>query len=232
MKKHLYLFISIFFLVSFIVFTILVKTVDVTYIYNHTYLGFSELNFKFGYKVVEFGKYGSMKTISNVIFYTSLGYGVLLGVFGLIDLIRNKSFKKVNIRYYILLGGFILVALLYLFFELVKVNYSPDSLVGKLKASYPSSHVFIGCSILTMSTYTAVKLLNPEKKWLTYLIYISTGLICVLLTFTRLLALKHWLTDIIASGLLFTGIYFAFIYFSHRLVKTSETEKETNTGIE
>lgn len=232
MKKHLYLFISILFLLAFIVFTILVKTVDVRYIYNNTYLGFYELNFKFGFKVVEFGKYDSMKTISDVLLYIAIAYSGILGIFGLIQLIKNKSFKKVDKRFYILLGMYLFIAFVYLLFELIKVNYSPESTKSVLKASYPSSHVFIGCSLLLLNSYTSIKLLNPEKSWLTYLVYLSTGLICVLLTFTRLLSLKHWLTDVIASVILVGAIYFAFIYISHRLVVTSEKESLSNTSAE
>ena len=230
MKKHLLLITSLSLLLIFIVFTILVKTVDVHYIYNRTYLGFYSLNIHFGDWALNFGKYEFMQKMSSIILYVSIGYSGLLAIAGIVDLIKKKSLKTVDKRFYLLLGGYILVALLYLFFELVKVNYSPDSYANHLKASYPSSHVFIGCSLFLLNSYTAIKLLNPEKKWLTYLVYGATILICLLLIFTRSLSIKHWLTDIIASILLVSVVFTSFIYISQRLViskeETSETEKE------
>ena len=230
MKKHLLLISSISLLVIFIIFTILVKTVDVHYIYNRTYLGFYSLNIHFGDWALNFGKYEFMQKMSSIILYVSFGYSGILAIAGIVDLIRKKSLKTVDKRFYLLLGGYIVIVLLYLFFELVKVNYSPDSYANHLKASYPSSHVFIGCSLLLLNSYTAIKLLNPEKKWLSYLIYGASILICLLLTFTRALSLKHWLTDIIASIILVIAVFTSFIYISHRLViskeETSETEKK------
>lgn len=222
MKKNIYLFTSIAIFVLFVVFTILVKTVDVQYIYSRTYLGFKTLNFDFCNWVVNFGKYDSMKTISDVILYIAIGYSAILAIFGVIHLIKVKSLKKVDPRYYLLAGGYLFIVLLYFFFEIVKVNYSPESYGNNLKASYPSSHVFIGSSLLLLNSYTAIKLLKPEKKWLVYLIYASTILICLLLVFTRLLSLKHWLTDIIASVILTSFVLNLFIYLSHLLVDSKE----------
>ena len=224
MKKHTYLFVSSALLLSFIVFTILVKTVDVKYIYNNTYLGFYDLNFKFGNWAVNFGKYNGMRLISDIILYVGIGYSGLILVFGVIQLIRLKSLKLLNRRYFLLLGAYALIAFVFLFFEVVKVNFSPGSSANNLKASYPSTHVFIGCSLFLINSYTAIKLLNPEKKWFIDLIYVSTGLICLLLVFTRMLSLKHWLTDIIGAILLVSAVYTLYIYISHRTLPTQKEE--------
>ena len=225
LKKHAYLIVSAILLTMFIVFTVLVKTVDVEYIYSGTYLGFHALNFKVCSWVVQFGKYDQFKTISDVLLYLAIGYSAVLGVCGIIQLIKTKSFKKVNKDFYILLGGYVSIVIIYLIFEIAKVNYSPDSTLEELKASYPSSHVFIGCSLYLLNTFTAVKLLNPEKKWTVYLIYVSTALMCVLSVFSRLLTIKHWLTDIIASVILVASVCTLYLYAYKRL-HTEEEIKE------
>ena len=227
LKKHAYLIVSAILLTMFIVFTVLVKTVDVEYIYSGTYLGFHTLNFKVCSWVVQFGKYDQFKTISDVLLYLAIGYSAVLGVCGIIQLIKTKSFKKVNKDFYILLGGYIAVAITYLIFEIAKVNYSPDSTVEELKASYPSSHVFVGCSLYLLNSFTAVKLLNPEKKWISYLIFASTGLICVLTTFTRLMTIKHWLTDIIASVILVAALFTLYLYSYRRINECKESKAES-----
>lgn len=225
MKKHAYLFASISIFLVFVVFTILVKTVDVKFIYNNTYLGFYSLNYKFGNWVTEFGKYEIMSKFSDIIFYLSFGYVLVLLVFAIIELVKTKSLKKIDRRYYVLLGGYVVTAFLYLMFEIMKINYSPASVVGDLKPSYPSSHVFIGCVLYLLNSYTALKLLKPEKDWIKDLVYGATIVICVLLTFTRALSTKHWLTDVIASIILVCFVYTLFIYCSSKFV-SNESKKE------
>lgn len=221
MKKYAYYITSGIFLLAFIIFTILVKTVDVDYYYNNTYIGFHHINYQFGNFVTSFGKYDVMSKFSDIILYLSFGYVAILFIFALIELIKNKSFKKLNLNYYILLGGYISVVIIYLIFEVVKVNYSPASTIGELKASYPSSHVFIGAMFYLLNTYTAMKLLNPEKEWIKPLVFVATGIICLLLIFTRALSSKHWLTDIIASIILVSSLYTLFIGVHHKLIPIS-----------
>lgn len=221
MKKYAYYITSGIFLLVFIIFTILVKTVDVDYYYNNTYIGFHHINYQFGNFVTSFGKYDVMSKFSDIILYLSFGYVAILFIFALIELIKNKSFKKLNLNYYILLGGYISVVIIYLIFEVVKVNYSPASTIGELKASYPSSHVFIGAMFYLLNTYTAMKLLNPEKEWIKPLVFVATGIICLLLIFTRALSSKHWLTDIIASIILVSSLYTLFIGVHHKLIPIS-----------
>ena len=225
MKKHTLLFVSSALFLLFIIFTIIVKTVDVQYIYNGTYLGLHDMNFKIGNLITSYNHYRGMKLISNIILYVGIGYSGLIMIFGTISLIKVKSLKALNKRYYLLIGAYVLIVLLFAFFEIVKVNYSPDSSHEHLKASYPSTHVFVGCSLFLLNSYTAIKLLKPEKEWFIDLIYISTGLIVALLTFTRTMSAKHWISDIIASVLLTASVYVLFIYISHlALPKIEEVE--------
>ena len=222
MKKYSYLFVSGIFLLAFIDFTIIFKTCDVEYIsVSNTYLGLSHCNLSFGNYVVSTEKYDDFAKISDIFLYLSFAFVAVMGVIGVIQWIKNKSLLKVNKRLFILLGGYIAVVALYFVFEIMKLNYSPDISKG-LKASYPSTHVFIGASFFLMNSYVALKLLNSEKKWLSYLIYASTLLICLLIVFSRSMALKHWLTDIIGSILLTGFIYFLFIHVNHALIKEEE----------
>lgn len=227
MKKHGYLLASGLLFIVFIVFTILVKTVDVHYFQvTNTYLGFYGINDRFNSFVVKLGKYNSMNTFSNVFLYISFAYVAVLLVVAIINLVKVKSLKKLDKRFYLLLGGYVVLAIFYLIFEVCKINYAPNSTPNALKASYPSTHVFIGCLIFLLNSYTAVKLLKPEKEWIPFVIYAGTGVICVLMIFTRSLSLHHWLTDIIASIILIPAIYAAFLYVSHKILPEKEL-KET-----
>ncbi len=224
LKKYGYFIASAALLLIFIVFTILVKTVDVQYYFNNTYVGFYSINSKFGEFVTNFGKYESMSKMSDIILYLSFAYILGLFIFALIELIKNKSFKKLNMNYYLVLGGYVLTVIFYFVFEIVKVNYSPISPIDNLKPSYPSSHVLLGCMFYLLNTFTAMKLLKPEKEWIKPLVFAATGVICLLLIFTRALSSKHWLTDIIASIILVSSLYTLFIGVHHKLVPISPKE--------
>lgn len=224
LKKYGYFIASAVLLLIFIVFTILVKTVDVQYYFNNTYVGFYSINSKFGEFVTNFGKYESMSKMSDIILYLSFAYIFVLFIFALIELIKNKSFKKLNMNYYLVLGGYVLTVIFYFVFEVVKVNYSPISPIDNLKPSYPSSHVLLGCMFYLLNTFTAMKLLKPEKEWIKPLVFVATGVICLLLIFTRALSSKHWLTDIIASIILVSSLYTLFIGVHHKLVPISPKE--------
>ena len=224
LKKYGYFIASAALLLIFIVFTILVKTVDVQYYFNNTYVGFYSINSKFGEFVTNFGKYESMSKMSDIILYLSFAYILGLFIFAVIELIKNKSFKKLNMNYYLVLGGYVLTVIFYFVFEIVKVNYSPISPIDNLKPSYPSSHVLLGCMFYLLNTFTAMKLLKPEKEWIKPLVFVATGVICLLLIFTRALSSKHWLTDIIASIILVSSLYTLFIGVHHKLVPISPKE--------
>ena len=220
MRKQVFFWLSIAFFAAFVLWTILVKTVDVGEYYNGTKLGFYHLNYKFGDLVTEFGKYEFMRTVSDILLYVSFGYVGILVVIGVIQIIKYKSFKKINPIFFFLAGAYVLVVILYGFFELVHVNYAPDSLAENLKASYPSTHVFVGGCFYLLNSYVLLKFLWVKDDLFKTLIHLSTVILTCLLVLTRLLAVKHWLTDIIGSVILMLAVYFLFIGMCRWLIPT------------
>ena len=222
MKKNLYLLSSLILFAIFVVFTVIVKTVDVQYVNEgNYYLGLHSLNFSFGNMAVQFNRAESMKKISDVLLYLSFAYVAALAVVGVVQLIKYKSLAKVDKHLFVLLGAYVVCVIIYFAFEVMKVNYSPDVTEG-IKASYPSSHVFIGCTFYLVNSYAALKMLKSDKKWAEILIYASTSLICFMIVVTRSLALKHWISDIIASLLLVGAVYLLFVHVSKKLDKEEE----------
>lgn len=220
MRKQVFFWLSVAFFASFVLWTILVKTVDVETIYNGSKLGFYHLNYKFGDLVTEFGKYEFMRTVSDILLYVSFGYVGILVVIGVIQLIKYKSLKKINPIFYFLAGAYLLVVILYGFFELVHINYSPDSVAGSFKASYPSTHVFVGGCFYLLSSYVLLKFLWVKDNLFKTLIHLSTVILTCLIVLTRLLAVKHWLTDIIGAVILMLAVYFLFIGLCRWLIPT------------
>ena len=213
MKKNLNLIIASILFTAFIIFTVIVKTVDVSFIVtNGTYIGLSSFNYLVGNWVMSLNKMNDMKIISDILLYIVLGFSLIFFIVGIIQWIKGKSLKTVDKNIYLLAIFYVLIAIIFLVFEIVRVNYSPISDKG-LKASYPSTHVFVGASLLLLNSVIAIKMLNIENKLYKAIIYISAIIIALLIAFTRLLSLKHWATDIIASFILIPSVFFLFRHF-------------------
>ena len=220
MKKQVFMWLSIAMFALFVLWTILVKTVDVEVVYNGTKLGFYHLNDRFGELVTKFGRYDFMSTFSDILLYVSFGYVGILVVIAVIQLIKYRSIKKINPIFYFLAGAYVLVVVLYGLFELVHVNYAPYSSASSLKASYPSTHVFVGGSFFLLSSYALLKFLWVKDDLFKTLIHLSTVILTCLLIVSRMLAVKHWLTDIIGSVILMLAVYFLFIGLCRWLIPT------------
>ena len=228
MKKYQYLLIPAIFLVAFVVFTILVKTVDVDYLALGNYkIGFKSFNYETQSKILDMARQSPMKKLSDVLLYVSIGSCLIYVVIGIYQLIKTKSLFKVNYRLYMLALTYVSIAVIYFIFEILKINYSPD-LTNGLKASYPSSHVFIGATLICVNIYAAMEMLNmnEENKWLRTVGYIAGLVICVALIVSRTLSAKHWATDIIASVILTGFIVSLFIALYNKFFVTKKEDVE------
>ena len=75
----------------------------------------------------------------------SLGSAFVIFGLGLLQFIKNKSFKKVDKD--IIVYGFVwilLIGLWFLFDHVLIFNYRPVLIKGGLEPSFPSTHVFCG----------------------------------------------------------------------------------------
>lgn len=199
MKKKYY--ISFAFLILFIVFTILVKTIDVQAIGpNGSMIGFASVNQAF---------FCAFSGNAFCYFLTELlGYAAILvigcfALYGLISLIREKSLAKVNPVIYALAATYAIVLGAYVIFEKLCINARPILEDGELAASYPSSHTMLIVSVFATASIALGALLDKDNK-LNKLARIACLLVIIAATFGRLFAGVHWLTDIVGS-LLFSA---------------------------
>ena len=118
---------------------------------------------------------------------------LMYAVIGLIQVIDRKSLKvdKELIALGIL---YIIVILIYVFFEKCIINYRPVLIDGILEASYPSSHTLLSICICGSALLINKNLFN-NKKIYKYINIISI----VLIVLGRLLSGVHWASDIIGS---------------------------------
>ena len=221
MKKVLNYLSPIILIVIFIIFTIMVKTVDVQYISNIGYLGFYTANMNVFNAVVDFGKTGILDKVTDIGLYLSFLFVLAFAVVGLVQLIKRKSLKKVDPIIYVLLAIYVISVAFYFIFEIVKINYSPMSVAGKLKSSYPSSHilffsVFVVTGIISLVHYFKV------NKIILIITYVITGLLCLVFALARLYSGQHYLSDVIGSLLLSGAIISLFIVIKKDFAKQIE----------
>ena len=192
-KKRNFLISTILILLA-VVFTILVKVVDVKQVgVNGTSIGFATVNqFVFESVGVNMIWYHITDWLGIVPVFMAIVYGII----GFIQLIKRKNLFKVDKEIMILGLFYMIVISLYIFFEKVIVNYRPILMNGFLEASYPSSHTLMAICLCGSSIIVNKKLFN--NKITTFI----DGLSVVIIFTTvigRLISGVHWFTDIIGG---------------------------------
>lgn len=192
-KKRNFL-ISVILILIAIVFTILVKVVDVKPVgANETSIGFATVN-QFVFKTI--GVNMIWYHITDWLGIVSICIAMAYALIGIIQLVKRKSLFKVDKEIIILGLFYIFVIALYIFFEKVIVNYRPILMDGVLEASYPSSHTLMIICLCGSSIIVNKKLFtNNISKFINVL-----SLVIIFITVIgRLISGVHWFTDIIGG---------------------------------
>ena len=189
-----------------IIFTILVSTVDVQPSgISGTNLGFSTINHSVFDSI---GTNDAIYLATEILGYIFIIPAAFFAVLGIIQLIKRKNFKKVDLHFYALLGLYIAVAATYVFFELVAVNSRPILIDGKAEASYPSSHTMLAITVLLSSFLMICRLVkNRSIKF----VALGVTVVCsVAMAILRLYSGVHWATDIIGGILISVSLVLIF----------------------
>ena len=194
MKNKKNILICVLLVLISIIYTLLVKYVDTSTIGpNGSVVGFSSLN-SFVFNLT--GNNMTLYKITEILGIIPILIALMYAVIGLIQVIDRKSLKvdKELIALGIL---YIIVILIYVFFEKCIINYRPVIIDGVLEASYPSSHTLLSICICGSSLLINKYLFNNEKiyKYINIISIISM----VLIVLGRLLSGVHWASDIIGS---------------------------------
>lgn len=208
---------SIILVMISILFTVLVKCVDVKAIGPlDSSVGFATFNM-----FCNVGVNMSFYTFTEILGIIPIVAVCIYAILGAVQLIKRKSFFKVD-KEIITLGVFyLIVALIYIFFEKNIVNYRPVLIDGVLEASYPSSHTILSIFVCASSIIVNRKLIKNEKvrKVLEGLLI----LLMVLILFGRIISGVHWSTDIIGGALISIALLECF-----DTVCTKKEKYETN----
>lgn len=144
--------------------------------------------------------------LSIPILFIMLGFAMA----GLVQLIKRKSLLRVDSSILILGGFYVLVFLVYLFFEFFVVNFRPVLIQGILEASYPSSTTMLMMCIIPTAIMQFQRLILVKR--LRNLVNSFCGIYASFMIIGRVLSGVHWITDIV-GGILFSTTL-VMLYYS------------------
>ena len=192
-EKRNFIISTILILVA-VVFTILVKVVDVKQVgINETSIGFATVN-RLVFEVVGVNMiwYHITDWLGLILIFISIVYAIM----GSVQLIKRKSLFKVDKEIIILGIFYIIVIAIYALFEKVIINYRPILMNGFLEASYPSSHTLMTICLCGSSIIVNKRLFNNK---FTKIMNVLSLIIIFITVIGRLISGVHWLTDIIGG---------------------------------
>lgn len=198
--------VGIIMMVVFAVWTALIQIVDVQPVgQNGTDIGFASLNCWF-HKLT--GVHMAIYTVTDWLGLVPIFICVLFGGIGLVQLVMRRNLFKVDFDLILLGIYYIIVIFGYLFFEMIPINYRPILIEGIMEASYPSSTTLLVLSVMpTLSFQVNRRMKNTTIK---NGINIFVILFSLFMVIGRTVAGVHWLTDIIGSVILSTGLYLIY----------------------
>ena len=211
---------------AFIVFTVLVKNVDVRPIGpDGSSVGFAGAN-RLLFDL--FGLNLFWYTLTDWLGVVAILFAYGFAALGLWQLIKRGSFKGVDPD--ILLLGLFYAAVIgcYVLFEKVVINYRPVLLRGYLEPSYPSSHTMIvSCVMATamMQFHNRVR-----NKRLLRVIDLFSVLVIAITLIGRLVSGVHWFTDIAGGALLSAALVLLYHSLVARLCPKAKGAGKTLGG--
>ncbi len=205
MKKSVKRFVEsgVFFAV-FVLFTLLVKKIDVQAIGPEaSQVGFASINAKFHEM---FGYNEFWYKFSERLGYAALAVCAAFALIGLLQFIKGKGLKAVDKKIIALGVFYVVVIAFYVAFNKIVINYRPIlEADGSLEASYPSSHTVLAlCVFITMFSQ---KVFNKKGSTSEKAENVIAGTILVtLMVLSRLFSGVHWFTDIVGGVILSTAL--------------------------
>ena len=194
-KKSLIQFVAVTLIA--VVFTVLVKIVDVGFVSSTgSLVGFSSVNIPFSQK---FGFNPIFYKVSEVLGYLIFLVIAVFAFIGCYQLIKRKSLMKVDKDLYALAITYVFTFALYIFFDKVLViNLRPIIMAGESIAepSFPSSHTLLAVSVLGTAISECGKI---RKKSFRVSLVIVLAILIGATVLSRLFSGVHWVTDIVAG---------------------------------
>ena len=211
-KETRNILVSIFLTIISFLYVYLVKTVDIMAIGpKGSKVGFGTVN-KYFKDMFTYNK--TIYKVTEILGLIALLIVAIYGLVGLVQLIKRKSFCKIDKRIYILGAFYVLVGLIYVFFEKVVTNYRPVIMDGKLEASFPSSHTVLAICVCLSAISINKFYIKDESKLKLANIFIM--ILMTLIVIGRFISGVHWFSDII-GGIVISSTLLSYYFSLNRL---------------
>ncbi len=223
-NEKTYLRAGIGFLTAFLLWTLLIRGVDVQAAGPlGTKVGFAAFNLWF-HKLT--GVHMTIYTITDWLGLVPIAVCLGFGMVGVFQLIRRRSLLRVDSDIILLGLYYTLVILAYLVFEMVPINYRPILINGALEASYPSSTTLLVLSVMPTLKFQMDR--RTEKPLVRSLTNTFTVAFSAFMVIGRLISGVHWATDIIGAVFLSMGLFLLYRY----AVDVADRRREDWNGIQ
>lgn len=205
-------------LALFLIFTLAVRTIDVQPIGPEgSSVGLAGIN---GFFYAHIGGSDFWYKVTGALGYLAILIAGAFAVVGLVQWVRRKNLFKVNYRILLLACFYATVAICYVLFEKLVINYRPVLEDGALAASYPSSHTMLSICIFSTAAMVFPHLIHDQT--LAVLSKITAALMIAVMVIGRLLSGVHWFTDICGAVLISAALvkfYDAFVSLVGRKIR-------------
>lgn len=134
---------------------------------------------------------------------------VAFALLGLLQWIKRRSLRNVDISFLVLGGFYLAVMAVYSFFEIYVVNYRPVLISGNPEASYPSSTTMLVLCVMPTSLMQLRS--HIRSPFLGAVITALTMVFTVFMVAARLISGVHWFSDIVGGVLLSAGLVMLYV---------------------
>ncbi len=197
---------GLLFLAAFVIWTILIKTVDVKAIGpKGSAVGLAHLNCWFHQLT---GVHMDLYTVTDWLGLVPVAVCIGFGFMGLAQWIKRRSLRQVDGDIILLGVYFVIVIAGYLLFEIIPINYRPILIEGRLEASYPSSTTLLVLSVMPALVFQMQQ--RAKHRGLRVAVIMLTVTFTVFMVAGRLFAGVHWLTDIVGGVLLSSSLFYLY----------------------
>lgn len=178
-------------------YTVLVKVCDVKPIgVNNSLVGLASIN-SFVNRIFPVNML--WYKITNGFGLVAIAICALFGFVGFMQLVKRKSFLKVDKEILYLGGLYLITIMLYVIFKFVAINFRPIIMPNEnvLEASFPSSHTMLALVVFG-SIIILLDYLTKDEK-IQQLIFVTCVFVILLAVIGRLVCGCHWFSDILGG---------------------------------